>query len=232
MHMLDENSRFTRALASRPRSGYPKDCSGVKGRSGVYVIHPNNSPPLVVYCDMGIDGGGWTMIQRNIRPSEITWTEHWTTYKYGFGNIVRDHWLGNEYIYKIVSQGNYKIKFLLWNKQNVRYFADYDSFTIGNERSGYVLSLGRYTGNAGNALMGYGSKVIHDNMKFSTFDKDQDRSRANCAASCQGAFWFNNCYRVNLNTKNIYWYSLCSGNCNSSQILIKPNKVCRLGYIG
>ncbi|XP_041054365.1 fibrinogen-like protein 1-like protein [Carcharodon carcharias] len=228
MHMLDNEERFTRALTLRPASGYPEDCSGVSGKSGLHIIKPNGSPPLVVYCDMRTDGGGWTMIQRNNRVTEINWAEYWTAYKYGFGNILRDHWLGNEYIYKIIKQRNYKIKFLLRDRYNRLRIANYDSFAIGNEVSGYRLSLGRYSGNAGNAMVGNQNTVVHDNMKFSTLDRDQDRSSSNCAKSCRGGFWFNNCYRVNLNVKtSIYWYGLCNGNCKSSQILIKPDNVCK-----
>ncbi|XP_078082081.1 fibrinogen-like protein 1-like protein [Mustelus asterias] len=232
VHMLSTEERATRGLPSKPKYGYPKDCSGVRGRSGLHVIKPYRSPLLVVYCDMKTDGGGWTMIQRNNKGSKITWTEYWTAYKYGFGNILREHWLGNEYIYKIISQGNYKIKFLLRDRHNRARVANYDSFAVGNEINGYSLSLGRYTGNAGNAMIGTLKTGVHDNMKFSTFDRDQDLSRSNCARSSGGGFWFNSCYRVNLNTKrSIYWYGLCShGNCRSSQILIKPNNVCRRVY--
>ncbi|XP_067864208.1 fibrinogen-like protein 1-like protein [Heptranchias perlo] len=231
--ILANNNLTTRALATRPKNGYPRDCSGVKGKSGIYVIQPSRCPPIVVYCDMTTDGGGWTVIQRNYKPSQITWAEFWTAYKYGFGNILREYWLGNEYIFKIISQGSYKIKFLLRNARNVQRFADYDSFSIADEKQGYQLNLGRYRGNAGNAMMGYGNNLMHDNMKFSTFDRDQDRWSSNCAKSCRGGFWFNRCYRVNLNVKNgIYWYPFCTGSCRFSQIMIKRNNVCRRIYRG
>ena len=37
-------------------------------------------------------------------------------------------------------------------------------------------------------------------MKFSTFDKDQDKDgKNNCASLFYGAFWYNNCHRANPN---------------------------------
>ena len=43
-----------------------RDCAEIKasGRntSGVYSIHPDGAKyPFNVYCDMGTDGGGWTV---------------------------------------------------------------------------------------------------------------------------------------------------------------------------
>ncbi|XP_072325489.1 fibrinogen-like protein 1-like protein isoform X1 [Scyliorhinus torazame] len=227
LHMLPAEERTTRSIRVRPPSGYPKDCSAIRGKSGLHVIKPNGSPPLVVYCQLSRFGGGWTMIQKNTRRTKITWKESWTAYKFGFGNILQDHWLGNEYIFKIISQGNYKVMFLICNRSGRERVAYYDSFAIANERSGYQLSLGRYSGNAGNALIGTVKSGVHDNMKFSTFDRDQDLSRANCAQSCKGGFWYNSCYKVNLNSKSIFWYGFCNGDCMLSQILIKPSNVCR-----
>lgn len=36
---------------------------------------------------------------------------------------------------------------------NVMYHANYDSFSVSNETNGYTLSLGRYSGDAGNLLI-------------------------------------------------------------------------------
>jgi len=36
-------------------------------------------------------------------------------------------------------------------------------------------------------------------MKFSTFDKDNDKGEENCAAMFGSGWWFNNCQSANLN---------------------------------
>ncbi|KAH8355884.1 hypothetical protein KR200_000118, partial [Drosophila serrata] len=47
--------------------------------------------------------------------------------------------------------------------------------------------MGRYSGSAGDSLN------IHRGMKFSTFDRDNDRSRTNCAEVHAGGCWYNDC---------------------------------------
>ncbi|XP_065423833.1 angiopoietin-related protein 4-like isoform X2 [Chrysemys picta bellii] len=80
--------------------GFPKDCSNIPrdSPSGIHVIQPAGSPPRVVWCDMDTEGKGWTIVQRNSHNTDITWKESWSTYKYGFGNVQQDYWLGNEYL--------------------------------------------------------------------------------------------------------------------------------------
>ena len=48
----------------------------------------------------------------------------------------------------------------------------------------YKLRVGTYSGNAGDAL------TVHNNMRFSTFDNDNDAWGSNCAASYKGAWWY------------------------------------------
>ncbi|CAG2194302.1 unnamed protein product [Mytilus edulis] len=47
------------------------------------------------------------------------------------------------------------------------------------------------------------SMTFHNNMHFSTYDRDNDRSSLNCAAhnTLKGAWWYNNCWRSSLNGK-------------------------------
>ncbi|KAM6048922.1 fibrinogen-like protein 1-like protein isoform 3-T3 [Theristicus caerulescens] len=205
--------------------GWPKDCSEVPAGSpsGVYIIHPMGLHPIMVYCEMNATDRGWTVIQRNRQSTEITWAESWSTYKYGFGNVDTDYWLGTEYIHQISKQKVYQVRFVIWDAANNIRFADYNLFRVEDESHGYRLNLGTYTGTAEDAMNSDNPRKVHNNMKFSTKDQDQDTYSGNCASSYEGGWWYSACYSVRLNVKGaITWGSLCDSNCKGSAILIKP----------
>eukprot|EP00794_Sanderia_malayensis_P020634 gene20634-22669_t len=80
------------------------------------------------------------------------------------------------------------------NLGNLTYHALYGSFEIGSESDGYWLTIGGYSGNAGDSL------TYHNNMKFSTYDRDNDLDDAgNCAERYEGAWWHAKCHFSNLN---------------------------------
>uniref|UniRef100_A0A8C4KJR6 Fibrinogen C-terminal domain-containing protein n=1 Tax=Dromaius novaehollandiae TaxID=8790 RepID=A0A8C4KJR6_DRONO len=205
----------------------PSDCSEIPpgSPSGIYIIQPAGLHRLVVYCEMNVTNGGWTVIQRNKKDTPITWAESWSTYKYGFGNVRSEYWLGTEYIYQIAKQKVYQVKFVIQDATNTTKFADYNLFSLEDESHGYRLRLGSYTGTAGDAMTSNNPNNMHDNMKFSTKDRDQDTYSKNCAYSYEGGWWYSACYSVRLNFKGgMTWGSLCTGNCKSSLILIKPDR--------
>ena len=58
-------------------------------------------------------------------------------------------------------------------------YAKYGLFQVGSENTYYDLHVGKYTGDAVDSGLGM---IFHNTMKFSTFDKDNDICRSNCAA--------------------------------------------------
>ncbi|XP_074449604.1 angiopoietin-related protein 2-like [Larus michahellis] len=207
------------------KTSWPRDCSEIPtgSPSDVYVIQPTGLHPIMVYCEMNVAGGGWTVIQRNHQGTEITWAESWNTYKYGFGNVRSEYWLGTEYIHQISRQKVYQVRFVIWDASNTMKFADYSLFSLEDESHGYRLTLGTYSGTAEDAMDSDNPRNVHNSMKFSTKDQDQDTYRGNCASRSGGGWWYSACYSVQLNVKGgITWGSLCNGNCKASAILIKP----------
>ncbi|XP_042735776.1 fibrinogen-like protein 1-like protein isoform X1 [Lagopus leucura] len=205
--------------------GWPEDCSEIPpgSHSGVYIIQPSGLHPIMVYCEMNVTDGSWTVIQRNSHNTDITWAESWSTYKYGFGNVRGDYWLGTEYIHQIAKQKVYQVRFVIHDASNNVRFADYNLFSLDDEAQGYRLRLGSYTGTAGDAMDSDNPSNMHNNMKFSTKDRDQDTSRKNCASRSGGGWWYSACYSVRLNFKGgLTWGSLCKGDCKSSLVLIRP----------
>ncbi|XP_074701367.1 fibrinogen-like protein 1-like protein [Strix aluco] len=231
---LDNGSthvRQVRDVAPHPLvgHGWPKDCSEIptSSRSGVYIIQPKGLHPIVVSCEMNVTNGGWTVIQRNQRDTAVTWAESWSTYKYGFGSVHSEYWLGTEYIHQISQQKVYQVRFVIQDSTGKINFSDYNLFSVEDESHGYRLRLGAYSGTAGDAMTSDNPTTMHDNMKFSTKDRDQDTYSKNCAYSYEGGWWYSACYSVRLNFKGgMTWGSLCKGNCKSSLILIKPAPYC------
>ncbi|KAJ1190361.1 hypothetical protein NDU88_007099 [Pleurodeles waltl] len=214
-------------LKARISVFYTRDCEELyklgHTESGLYVIRPEGSPKLVVQCFMH-DCDGWTVIQKNTFNTDMTWAESWSTYQYGFGFIEQNHWLGNHYIHLLTQQKWYKIRIMLTDSSNRTRYAEYDSFLVKDANEGYALRLGTYHGDAGDSLTNTSTKSMHDNMKFSTHDRDNDRSTSSeCADLHGGGWWYDSCYDAQLNRKSgIHWHTLCDHNCRSSLMLIKP----------
>ena len=82
-----------------------------------------------------------------------------------------------------------------WN--GVKAYAKYGKFNIGNEQAKYQLEVGSYSGTAGDSL------AWHNNMAFSTKDRDNDRWSSNCAVSCTGTWWYKSCFYSNLNGRYV-----------------------------
>lgn len=74
---------------------------------------------------------------------------------------------------------------------------------MGSEKEGFQLSVSAYEGDAGDALVqGFatmGSFLSHAGMKFSMFDRDNDKWEENCAEIYGGGWWYNNCQSANFN---------------------------------
>ncbi|XP_053313222.1 techylectin-5B-like [Spea bombifrons] len=203
---------------------YPKSCSAIKsGQSGLYVVEPVAGKQLVVRCELTAAEGGWTVIQKNCRKNPKQWEASWESYKRGFGDPRSDYWLGNEHIHLLTMQQLHRIQFKMRTSFQTVHTAHYDSFSLEGEQSCYRIRLGRYSGNAGDAMTSGEPNAGHDNMRFSTYDRDNDLSGVNCASVGGGGWWYDNCRFANLNSgTGIYWHQLCRGDCYSSEILIQP----------
>eukprot|EP00118_Oscarella_pearsei_P025729 m.308666 g.308666 ORF g.308666 m.308666 type:complete len:179 (+) comp44473_c0_seq1:931-1467(+) len=160
---------------------------------------------------MDTDGGGWTVFQRRKDGSEDFY-RGWNDYKGGFGNVSVEFWLGLDKINWLLNLENKEneLRIDLKKKQTgtAVVYSNYAKFSVGDESSGYVLRVSNYSGTAGNNL------ALHNGMKFTTKDNDNDPYVLNCAKSYHGAWWYKSCHSSNLNGgyhykdfRGMMWYA-------------------------
>ncbi|XP_077370914.1 tenascin-N isoform X2 [Festucalex cinctus] len=179
---------------------FPMDClqimkNGIK-ESGVYTVYINNdsSKPTEIYCDMDTDGGGWLVLQRRT-TGKLDFMKRWRPYVSGFGNTTDEFWIGLDKINQITNTAiQYEVRFDLGLGPEKAY-AVYDNFRIGNARQKFALTIGRYSGTAGDAM------TYHQGRPWTTVDSDNDIALGNCALTHRGAWWYKNCHLANLNGK-------------------------------
>ncbi|XP_071173857.1 fibrinogen-like protein A [Mytilus edulis] len=158
-HRIQELEEKSTDLSTGTKTGKViRDCSDLPKdfRSGIYRIKPDKAEAFDVYCEMTIDSGRWTVIQRR-ESGDLDFYLGWAKYKSGFGQLNREFWLGNDKIHTLTSQGRYELRIDLYDFDNNEAYAKYQHFYIGNETSKYKINVYGYSGNAGryNKLLFY-----------------------------------------------------------------------------
>nr|XP_034320067.1 microfibril-associated glycoprotein 4 isoform X7 [Crassostrea gigas] len=214
---LSLNRSYLRRINGREIFG---DCKDLKlfgnDSDGLYTVYPDplTETPVVVYCDMTTDAGGWTVFQHR-RDGSVNFFQILDSYKNGFGHPSGEHWIGNDNLHKLTTLGTTDLYVRLEAFSGDWYFAKYGDFSVADESDGYRLRLkaGSYEGNAGDA-MGSHESTDPSGMNFSIRDIDYDYAPAECTKGRLGAWWYNNCTLTNLN--GIYGNGLCltHGYCN------------------
>ncbi|GCC19445.1 hypothetical protein chiPu_0018386 [Chiloscyllium punctatum] len=188
-----------------------KDCNDIIQKhafgdeDGLFKIKPTGSAGVVtVYCDQSTGLGGWVLVQQRMDGS-VHFNRSWAEYKQGFGSIDDqghgDIWLGNEVLHLLTQKESiFRVELEDWSGNEV--FAEY-TVTVGSESDSYRLNIADYGGNAGDALISGISldseHTSHASMKFSTYDRDNDKWEENCAEFYGGGWWYNSCQSANLN---------------------------------
>ncbi|XP_026006028.1 tenascin-N isoform X4 [Astatotilapia calliptera] len=179
---------------------FPMDCVQImkngNKRNGVYTVYINNdrSKPIEAYCDMDTDGGGWLVLQRR-NIGKLDFMKRWRQYIAGFGNLTEEFWIGLDKIYELTNTPTqYELRFDL-GVGSERAYAVYDNFKIAPVKQKFKLTIGKYSGTAGDAM------TYHQGLPWTTIDSDNDIALTNCALSHRGAWWYKNCHLANLNGK-------------------------------
>ena len=148
-----------------------------------------------VYCDMETDGGGWTVFQRREDGSVDFRYKYWTDYENGFGDLTGEFWLGLSKIHRLTKEGSNTLRVDLGDFDDNTTYANYSTFSVSDGSTEYILTVGGYSGTAGDSL------AYHNGSRFTTRDNDNDNNGGNCAYYRNGAWWYtgNGCDRSNLN---------------------------------
>uniref|UniRef100_A0A1X7SSR3 Fibrinogen C-terminal domain-containing protein n=1 Tax=Amphimedon queenslandica TaxID=400682 RepID=A0A1X7SSR3_AMPQE len=162
--------------------------------SGVYTVNPDGGTPFEVYCDMETDGGGWTVFQRR-QDGFVDFYRNWADYENGFGDLTGEFWLGLSKIHRLTKEGSNTLRVDLGDFEGNTTYANYSTINISDGSTEYILTVGGYSGTAGDSL------AYHNGSRFSTKDNDNDDSSSNCAQRTTGAWWYRSCDRSNLNSR-------------------------------
>ncbi|PWA14316.1 hypothetical protein CCH79_00012340 [Gambusia affinis] len=208
---LDENERNFRQECGKD---VIRDCSDHllrgKTRSGLYLVTPDlHSSSFQVYCDMELDGGGWTLLQRR-QDGSVSFNRSWVEYQAGFGVLDGgEFWLGNNKMHLLTRDRGMELRVELEDFDGVTEHAQYEHFRVASERLRYRLTVGGYSGTAGDALR-FSKTYDHNNRAFTTPDRDNDRyPSGNCGAYYSSGWWFDACMAANLNGK--YYFGKYKG---------------------
>jgi hypothetical protein len=164
--------------------------------SGVYKIDPADGAGAIdLWCDMDVDGGGWMVIQKR-QDGSVDFYRTWSDYKYGFGNVGGEYWLGLDKISRLTRIMPTKLRVDLIGWPYDARWGLYQNFMVYPEANNYQLLVNTFVdGGIGDSL------TYASGWPFSTYDRDNDGWWWNCAVSFHGAWWYTACHASNLNGK-------------------------------
>ena len=126
-----------------------KSCSSLykagHRHDGIYTINPDGLATFKVWCDMQTDGGGWTVLQKRVDAS-VDFYRGWKDYKFGFGDLSGNFWLGLDKIHRLTKSGQKVLRVDLTDFYNTEAYAKYERFSVASESGSYALSIGSFSG--------------------------------------------------------------------------------------
>ena len=147
-----------------------------------------------IYCDMTTDDGGWIVIQRNRKDSQLHFNKNWREYEDGFGDLNNDFWAGLKLMNVLTQTGQWEMRVDYQFNNKTWSYLHYNQFSVGTASEEYPLTVGGFTGEGSDWFQ------AHNGYKFSTPDNENDIwSIGNCAANFKSGWWYSQCYLVNLN---------------------------------
>ncbi|XP_051559263.1 fibrinogen alpha chain-like [Myxocyprinus asiaticus] len=202
----DIHARSVKLQDERKAGIFGRDCVEILqkhangGQNDLFKIKPSGSEEVV---DTGL--GGWALVQQK-EDGSCNFNRSWKEYQAGFAQIDKqgkgEVWIGNKFLHLLTTQNDSLLRVELQDWEGKEVYAEYN-IKVVSEAEGFVLTVSDYVGDEGDGL-GNGhpnllSFLSHAGMKFSTFDRDNDKWEENCAEMHGGGWWYNNCQSANLN---------------------------------
>ena len=132
----------------------------------------------------------------------VNFQRGWDEYKEGFGVPYGEHWQGNQFAHQYTTSHPTEVILEGTAFDGVKASVKLTNFWIGDETSKYKANFDiciPVVETVNNNGCGRMDEI--KNMKFSTYDMDNSISPYNCALEFSGAWWFRDCFNINLNGK-------------------------------
>ena len=122
------------------------------------------------YCDTVTDGGGWLVVQRRTKCSEI-FHRNWTEYEKGFGNLTSELWYGLRALHCLTQQGKWEVRIDFTFSNGTKSFMHYNHFRVRPATDNYRLSISGFTG-----ITPTDPFTTYNicGQQFTTYDRDND----------------------------------------------------------
>jgi len=108
--------------------------------TGVYRIGTFGT--VNVYCNMTTDDGGWIVIQRNRKNSQLRFNKNWREYEEGFADLNKDFWAGLELMHTLTQRGEWEMRVDYQKNDKSWSYLHYNQFSVGSASEEYPLTVG------------------------------------------------------------------------------------------
>jgi len=171
-------------------------------------------------CIDSSDQDGWILLQqRNVgatsNDDNIFARMKWNNYRDGFEDPGIAYWYGLQKMHEKTSSGRWKVA-LVYRCGGGDKCAVFNDFKIEGENEKFKLHVGAEVSRKG---FQYRTLDYHNDMAFTTSDRDNDRDNGNCASNSHflGGWWFKYCGYYCPNCK----YHVVNSGCTHTFMVMK-----------
>ena len=109
-------------------------------------------------------------------------------------DLEGEFWYGLRNIHHLTTRDDVELRIdMVREDDGTEFFWTYQTFRVAGADDNYRLTIGEGEGTI------FDSMENHNNQQFTTYDRDNDNNTNNCAFIYRGEWWYNSCYRANLN---------------------------------